>query len=106
MAPFNLTTTYQKDYSGLRNYRGIDIRVQSARARAAGLSFYDEIVKIMSNEINRPVTSAGREANMYDVRYFKYDFIRTKLYDYRYYQAPTSNIFSILVLFLDSRSNC
>ena len=41
----------------------------------------NEIVKIMSNEINRPVTSAGREANMYDVRYSKYDFIRTKLYD-------------------------
>ena len=102
MALSNLTTTYQKDYSGLRNFKGINIRVQSARARAAGPSFYDEIVKIMSNEINRPATSAGREANMYDVRYFKYDFIRTKLYD----QAPMSNIFSILILFLDSRSNC
>ena len=82
MALSNLTTTYQKDYSGLRNFKGINIRVQSARARAAGPSFYDELVKIMSNEINRPVTSAGREANMYDVRYFKYDLIRTKLYDY------------------------
>ena len=80
MALSNLTTTYQKDYSGLRNYKGINIRVQSAKARAAGPSFYDEIVKIMSNEINRPVTSAGREANMYDVRYSKYDFIRTKVY--------------------------
>ena len=69
MALTNLTTTYQKDYSGLRNFKGINIRVQSARARAAGPSFYDEIVKIMSNEINRPVTRAGREANMYDVRY-------------------------------------
>ena len=69
MAPFNLTTTYQRDYSGLRNYKGINIRVQSARTRAAGSSFYDEIVKIMSNEINRPATRAGREANMYDVRY-------------------------------------
>ena len=107
MALSNLTTTYQKDYSGLRSYKGINIRVQSAKARAAGPSFYDEIVKIMSNEINRPATSAGREANMYDVRFCKYDLIRTKLYDYRYiYQAPTSNIFSILVLFLDSRSNC
>ena len=104
MALSNLTTTYQKDYSGLRNFKGINIRVQSARARAAGPSFYDEIVKIMSNEINRPVTSAGREANMYDVRYYKCDFIRTTLYDY--YQAPMSNIFSILILFLDSRSNC
>ena len=82
MALSNLTTTYQKDYSGLRNYKGINIRVQSAKARAAGPSFYDEIVKIMSNEINRPVTSAGRVANTYDVRYFKYDFIRTKLYHY------------------------
>ena len=82
MALTNLTTTYQKDYSGLRNFKGINIRVQSARARAAGPSFYDEIVKIMSNEINRPVTREGREANMYDVRYSKYDFIRTKLYDY------------------------
>ena len=87
MALSNLTTTYQKDYSGLRNFKGINIRVQSARARAAGPSFYDEIVKIMSNEINRPATSAGREANMYDVRYFKYDFIRTKLYDY--YESGT-----------------
>ena len=82
MALSNLTTTYQKDYSGLRNYKGINIRVQSARARAAGPSFYDELVKIMSNEINRPATSAGREANMYDVRFCKYDLIRTKLYDY------------------------
>ena len=105
MALSNLTTTYQKDYSGLRNYKGINIRVQSAKARAAGPSFYDEIVKIMSNEINRPVTSAGRVANTYDVRYFKYDFIRTKLYDYMN-QAPMSDIFSIQILFLDSGSNC
>ena len=70
MALSNLTTTYQKDYSGLRNYKGINIRVQSARARAAGPSFYDEIVKIMLNEIKRPVTREGREDNMHDVRYF------------------------------------
>ena len=82
MALSNLTTTYQKDYSGLRSYKGINIRVQSARARAAGPSFYDELVKIMSNEINRPATSAGREANMYDVRFCKYDLIRAKLYDH------------------------
>ena len=105
MALSNLTTTYQKDYSGLRSYKGINIRVQSARARAAGPSFYDEIVKIMLNEIKRPVTREGREANMHDVRYSKYDFIRTKLYDYTY-QVPMSDIFSILILFLDSRSNC
>ena len=51
-----LTTTYQRDYSGIRSKA---YRVQSARAPAGASLYASENM----NSANRPMTRAGPEVN-------------------------------------------
>ena len=53
----NFTTTYQRDYSGVRAKA---FRVQSARAPIGGYPYSENEI----NEYDRPVTRAGSEVNM------------------------------------------
>jgi len=57
----NFTTTYQRDYSGVRAKA---FRVQSARAPIGGYPYSENEI----NEYDRPVTRAGSEVNMLKIR--------------------------------------
>ena len=57
----NFTTTYQRDYSGVRAKA---FRVQSARAPIGGYPYSENEI----NEYDRPVTRAGPEVNMHKIK--------------------------------------